>query len=86
MQIAGEKTYSFEGHTLDLMRGSLRTGDREIALRPKSFEVLRYLLENAGRLASKEDLIKAVWPNVSVADEAVTRCVSDVRLALGDTD
>jgi TolB-like protein len=86
MQVAGEKTYSFEGHTLDLMRGSLRTGDREVALRPKSFEVLRYLLENAGQLASKEDLIKAVWPNVSVADEAVTRCVSDVRLALGDVD
>jgi TolB-like protein len=86
MQVADENTYSFEGYTLDPARGSLRIGDRDIALRPKSFEVLRYLLENAGRLASKEDLAKAVWPKVSVADEAVTRCVSDVRLALGDSD
>jgi adenylate cyclase len=86
MQVAGDKTYSFEGYTLDLARGSLRAGDREIALRPKSFEVLRYLLENAGRLASKDDLVKALWPNVSVADESVTRCISDVRLALGDSD
>jgi len=86
MQVADERTYSFEGYTLDLARGSLRAGNREVELRPKSFEVLRYLLENAGRLTSREDLIKAVWPDVSVADEAVTRCVSDVRLALGDND
>jgi len=85
MQLAGN-IYSFEGYTLDPARGSLRIGDRDIALRPKSFEVLRYLLENAGRLASKDDLSKAVWPNIRVADEAVTRCISDVRLALGDSD
>jgi TolB-like protein/Tfp pilus assembly protein PilF len=86
MQVAGNKSFCFEGYTLDLGRGSLRTGDREIELRPKSFEVLRYLLENAGRLASKEELIKAVWPDVSVTDESITRCISDVRRALGDAD
>ncbi len=86
MQAAGEKIYYFEGYTVDLGRGSLRIGDREVALRPKSFEVLRLLLENAARLTSKDDLVKAVWPNIHVADEAVTRCISDVRLALGDSD
>lgn len=86
MQVAGDKAVCFEGYTLDFGRGSLRAGDREVALRPKSFEVLRYLLENAGRLASKEELIKAVWPDVSVTDESVTRCISDVRQALGDAD
>jgi adenylate cyclase len=81
-----EKAFCFEGYTLDLRRGCLRAGDREIELRPKSFEVLRYLVENAGRLVPKDELIKVVWPNVTVADEALTRCVSDVRLALGDGD
>jgi adenylate cyclase len=52
-------------------------------LRPKSFEVLRYLVENAGRLVSKDEIVKAIWPNVIVTDESLTRCVSDVRLALG---
>jgi TolB-like protein/Tfp pilus assembly protein PilF len=84
MQAAGEKTFSFEGYKLDLRRGCLRTHEREIELRPKSFEVLRYLVENAGRLVPKDELIKAIWPNVAVADESLARCVSDVRMALED--
>jgi adenylate cyclase len=85
-QAANEDIFHFEGYTLDLRRACLHAGDREIELRPKSFEMLRYLVENAGRLVSKDELIKAVWPNVTVADESLTRCVSDVRLALGDAD
>jgi TolB-like protein/cytochrome c-type biogenesis protein CcmH/NrfG len=84
MRAAGEKTFSFEGYRLDLRRGCLRTHEREIELRPKSFEVLRYLVENAGRLVPKDELIKAIWPNVAVTDESLARCVSDVRMALED--
>jgi DNA-binding winged helix-turn-helix (wHTH) protein len=84
MLARGEKAYCFEGYTLDLRRGCLRMVDQEIALRPKSFEVLRYLVENAGRLVPKDELIKVVWPSVIVSDDSLTRCVSDVRLALGD--
>src|SRR5262245_56279081 len=83
---AGERSFCFEGYTLDLRRGCLRTGAREIELRPKSFEVLRYLVENAGRLVSKTELIKAIWPNVTVSDESLARCVSDIRLALEDSE
>lgn len=86
MPEVGEKVFSFESFTLDLRRGCLRREDREVELRPKSFEVLRYLVESAGRLVSKDELIRAVWPNVIVTDESLTRCVSDVRLALGDRD
>jgi TolB-like protein len=86
MQAADAQIFRFEEYTLDLKRGSLRAGDREIELRPKSFETLRYLIENAGRLISKDELIKAIWPNTTVGDESLARCVSDVRLALGDSD
>jgi TolB-like protein/DNA-binding winged helix-turn-helix (wHTH) protein/cytochrome c-type biogenesis protein CcmH/NrfG len=86
MQAAGEKSFCFEGHILDLRRGCLRRDDREIELRPKSFELLRYLVENAGRLVPKDELIKSVWPNVTVTDESLARCVSDVRLALNDSE
>ena len=41
-------SFEFEGFTLDLARGCLRAGDRQIDLRPKSFDVLCHLLENAG--------------------------------------
>src|SRR5262249_41404389 len=44
--------------------------DREVALRRKSFELLRYLVENRDRLVTKEELLQAIWPNVVVADEA----------------
>jgi TolB-like protein/Tfp pilus assembly protein PilF len=69
---------------LDVARGSLRAADREIELRPKSFEVLRYLVERADRLVTKEELIKATWPNVAATDESLARCVSEVRNAIGD--
>jgi TolB-like protein len=83
-RVGSGKIYCFEGLTLDLTRGCLRRRGQEIELRPKSFELLRYLVENAGRLISKDELIKAVWSNVVATDESLARCVSEVRSALGD--
>jgi adenylate cyclase len=74
----------FEGYTLDIACGALRAADREVQLRPKAFEVLRYLLENAHRIVTKQELMKAVWPNVIVTDQALTHCVGEVRQAIGD--
>jgi len=86
MQASNPKSYCFEAYTLDLRRGCLRKVDQEIDLRPKSFGVLRHLVENAGRLVSKDELVKIVWPDVIVTDESLTQCVSEVRRALGDGD
>jgi adenylate cyclase len=76
--------YRFNLCLLDLVRGRLCVDGEEASLRPKSFEVLRYLVQNPGRLILKDDLIKAVWPNTIVTDESLTNCVSDVRRAIGD--
>jgi DNA-binding winged helix-turn-helix (wHTH) protein len=78
--------FQFGDYTLDIAQGCLRTADREVDLRPKSFEVLRCLVENAGRLVTKDELIKAVWPNVIVTDESLARCISEVRQAIADSD
>jgi adenylate cyclase len=78
--------FQFEGYTLDVVRSSLRTADRDVQLRPKAFEVLRYLVENADRLVTKEELIQTIWPNVTVTDEVLTHCVSEARQAIGDGD
>jgi TolB-like protein len=77
--------FQFEGYTLDIARNSLRAADREVPLRRKSFELLRYLVENPDRLATKEELLKAIWPNVIVTNEVLTQCVSEVRQAIGDS-
>src|SRR5262245_13093384 len=85
MAAVAQKVFTFEGFTLDLTRRSLRSGDRDIELRPKSFDVLAYLVEHAGKPASREEIIEAVWPDVTVTEESLTRCVSDIRLALDDS-
>src|SRR5215469_16850392 len=74
----------FEGFTLDLSCGCLRRGRDQIKLRPKSYEVLRYLVENRGRLLGKEELIRAVWGDSSVTDNSLVQCLIEVRRALGD--
>jgi predicted ATPase/DNA-binding winged helix-turn-helix (wHTH) protein len=61
------------------------TGPEErILLRPKTFLVLAYLVENAGRLVTHDELLEAVWPNSVVEPQAVKRHVLAVRSALGD--
>ena len=69
-----------------MRRGSLQVEDREVDLRPKSFAVLRHLVENAGRLVSKEEVFKSVWNQRVVSDELLMRCISEVRAAVGDHD
>src|SRR3954451_2254892 len=78
------RPFEFEGYVLDVTRRSLCAGGREVELRPKSFDVLAYLVENPGRLVVKDEIMRAVWPDVTVTDESLTRCVSDVRQAIDD--
>ena len=78
------QTLQFGAFALDLDRLCLRGPDGIIELRPKSFEVLQYLLQHAGRVVAKEQLITAIWPNVTVTDDSLTRCISEVRRAIGD--
>ena len=72
------KAYDFAGYTLDLTRGCLNVGDRVVELRPKSFGLLAYLVENSGRLVPKDELLGAIWPDVTVGDESLAKCVSEV--------
>jgi DNA-binding winged helix-turn-helix (wHTH) protein len=76
----------FDRFALDLARGCLRAGDREIDLRPKTYEVLCYLVAHAGRLVPKQELFDAAWPNVSVCDDSLVQCIRELRQKLGDDD
>ena len=74
----------FDRYVLDLDSGCFRLDGNEIALRPKTFAVLHYLIENSGRLVSKDDLFAAVWPNLAVTDDALVQSIGELRRALGD--
>jgi TolB-like protein/DNA-binding winged helix-turn-helix (wHTH) protein/Tfp pilus assembly protein PilF len=84
MQKLSHQTFSFGEFTLDLTRGCLLHRQEEMKLRPKSFEVLKYLVENNGRLISKDELIHAVWVDVAVTDDSLVQCLKDIRHALSD--
>jgi len=77
-------SFQFESFTLDLERLCLRGPSGQVDLRRKSFDVLRYLVEHAGRVVSKDEVISAVWPDVTVGEESLTQCVSEIRRALDD--
>ena len=78
-------TYRFAGFVLDIRRGSLLTGaGEELSLRRQSFELLRLLVENAGRLLDRDTINRVIWPDVAVTDDSITQCVRDIRRAIGD--
>src|SRR5437870_883905 len=84
MQKPSHQIHFFDEFALDLTRGCLQHGPSEIKLRPKSFEVLKYLVENSGRLISKDELIGAIWVDASVTDDSLVQCLKDIRHALCD--
>jgi pimeloyl-ACP methyl ester carboxylesterase/DNA-binding winged helix-turn-helix (wHTH) protein len=84
MHSGSPRVLCFSGYALDLQRCAVMRGDNELQLRPKAFDVLRYLAERAGRLVSKEELIQAIWPDVVVTDDSLVQCIKEIREALSD--
>ena len=78
------QSITFRPFRLDLDSERLWCRSDPIALRPKTFAVLRHLLKRAGRLVTKDELLDAVWPGTSVSDAVPIVCVRELRQALGD--
>src|SRR3954470_16959500 len=51
---------------------------------PKVFQLLLYLMQNAGRIVEKSELLDAVWKDELVCESALTRCVCCIRKLLSD--
>ena len=77
------REYAFSGFTLDLHRGVLRDATGAVDLRPKAFHLLACLVENAGRVMPKEELLDTIWPGVTVSEDSLTQCIGELRRALG---
>lgn len=76
--------YRFGTFVLDPGSETLRTAAGvRISLRAKSFVLLRLMVENAGRLLTRESVMDSLWPSVFVTDDSITQCVGDIRLTLG---
>lgn len=84
MKSSESKHYRFGRFSVDARSACLRHDGRLVPLRPKSFDVLLYLVRNGGRLVSKNELIDNVWSNVIVTDNSLVQCIKEVRQALQD--
>src|SRR5262249_8168674 len=63
--------------------GKLVRGNDAIALRPKIFAVLRYLLERPGVLVSKKELFQAIWLDLAVTEDTLAKTIGELRQTLG---
>ncbi len=54
-----------------------------IDLRAKTFALLAHLARHAGRVLTKDDLLEAVWPDVTVTEDSLTQAIRDIRVQLG---
>ena len=61
------------GGGIDPLRGCLRRNGEEIYLRPKTLQVLIYLIEQRGRLVTKEELMESIWKDTAVTDDALVQ-------------
>lgn len=74
----------FSGYRLDRRGGQLTRAGTPIPLRPKTWAVLVHLAERPGVLLTRQDLLDAVWPDVAVTPDTLTKSIGELRVALGD--
>ncbi|MGB7069032.1 MAG: winged helix-turn-helix domain-containing protein [Pyrinomonadaceae bacterium] len=77
--------FSFGDFELDAERRLLFRGGETVTLKPKAFDLLIALVENHGRVVSKNDLLDRVWENQFVEENNLTVHVAALRKALGET-
>jgi DNA-binding winged helix-turn-helix (wHTH) protein len=74
----------FPPYRFDPRAGCLWRGDEPVALRPKAWELLRFLVERPGLLVTKEEIHAAVWGDAIVSDDTLTHTLAELRQALSD--
>jgi|HubBroStandDraft_6_1064221.scaffolds.fasta_scaffold51385_2 TolB-like protein/DNA-binding winged helix-turn-helix (wHTH) protein/tetratricopeptide (TPR) repeat protein len=75
---------SFQSFRLDAANHCLWRGEERVIITPKAFDVLRHLVENAGRLVTQNELLEALWPETYVNQEVLRKYILEIRKALGD--
>lgn len=74
----------FGAFVLDTANQCLWSEGVQIALQPKPFAVLRYLVENPGRLITHDELLDKLWPETFVQPQVLRTYMLELRKILGD--
>ena len=76
--------YEFGPFRLDPAERLLLRDGQAVALTPKAFDLLVYLVEHHGHLVEKQSLMTALWPDTVVEEANLAYNISALRKALGD--
>jgi DNA-binding winged helix-turn-helix (wHTH) protein/TolB-like protein/Tfp pilus assembly protein PilF len=85
MTLETKLLFEFGRFRLDPAEHLLLEEGKPVPLTPKAFEILQLLVESKGKLLSKEELMKRIWPDSFVEDANLTVNISALRKALGDS-
>ena len=77
--------FLFENYALDTDRRELRHGAVVVPVEPQVFDLLAYLIKNRERVASKDDLVAAIWGGRIVSESTLTTRINAARCAIGDS-
>jgi TolB-like protein/DNA-binding winged helix-turn-helix (wHTH) protein/tetratricopeptide (TPR) repeat protein len=81
---AGPVVYEFGDFRLDPRhRVLVRLDGRRIDMTAKAFDALLYLVERAGTVVTRDELMKSLWPRTVVEDNGLTKLIAAVRRAVG---
>jgi DNA-binding winged helix-turn-helix (wHTH) protein len=76
-------SYRFDEFELNPSGRTLIRNGEPVAVSPKAFEVLTYLVANPGRVVTKDELLKTVWPDSFVEESNLAQHISWLRKAFG---
>jgi DNA-binding winged helix-turn-helix (wHTH) protein/tetratricopeptide (TPR) repeat protein len=79
-----DRRLTFGDFSLDLDKDQLLCCGEVVALTPKAFAVLRRLIEDGGRVVSKQELLRAGWAKTHVSEGVLKVIIFEIRRALGD--
>jgi DNA-binding winged helix-turn-helix (wHTH) protein len=79
-----DRRLTFDCYSLDLANEQLLCEGEVVALTPKAFAVLRRLVEDAGQLVTKQELLRAGWADTHVTDGVLKANILELRRALDD--
>jgi DNA-binding winged helix-turn-helix (wHTH) protein/Flp pilus assembly protein TadD len=78
------EVFQFGEFRIDPLDRTLRHNESAVALHRRAFDVLLYLVKNPGRVVTKDELLKNVWPDAFVDENNLTQSISVLRKALDD--
>src|SRR5208337_4312530 len=71
-----------EGFQVDALARTLRREDEVVTLNRRAFDVLLYLVQNPGRVLTRDELLKNVWPDIFVDESSLVQSIYVLRRAL----